>query len=100
MSSTTASMPSVKALVQNNHEIILRGSGEGAISAFVDGWVRHSGQQINVIDYSEHALGEGTGAEAVSYVQINIDGARSGGAAFDHDTVSASLKALLSALNH
>ncbi|HEY0720854.1 MAG TPA: 2-isopropylmalate synthase [Gammaproteobacteria bacterium] len=86
-------------LVQNNHEIVLRGSGEGAISAFVDGWIRHSGQQVSVVDYSEHALSEGTGAEAVSYVQLNIDGVRSGGAAFDHDTVSASLKALLSALN-
>ena len=86
-------------LVQNNHEIVLHGSGEGAISAFVDGWMRHSGQKVNVVDYSEHALGEGTGAEAVSYVQINIDGLRIGGAAFDHDTVSASLKALLSALN-
>ncbi|HEY0634098.1 MAG TPA: alpha-isopropylmalate synthase regulatory domain-containing protein, partial [Gammaproteobacteria bacterium] len=59
----------------------------------------HSGQQVNVVDYSEHALSEGTGAEAVSYVQLNIDGVRCGGAAFDHDTVSASLKALLSALN-
>jgi len=86
-------------LVQNNHEILLHGSGEGAISAFVNGWIRHSGQQINVIDYSEHALSEGTGAEAISYVQLNIDGLRIGGAAFDHDTVSASLKALLAALN-
>ncbi|HEY0634642.1 MAG TPA: 2-isopropylmalate synthase, partial [Gammaproteobacteria bacterium] len=74
-------------LVQNNHEIVLHGSGEGAISAFVDGWMRHSGQQVNVVDYSEHALSEGTGAEAVSYVQLNIDGVRCGGAAFDHDTV-------------
>jgi len=86
-------------LVQNNHEIQIRGHGEGAISAFVDGWMRHSGQTVNVIDYSEHALGEGTGAEAISYVQLNVEGLRIGGAALDHDTVSASLKALLAALN-
>ncbi len=78
---------------------LLRGTGEGAISAFVDAWVRHRGQHLNVIDYSEHAIGEGTDAEAIAYVQLNIDGTRVAAASFDHDTVSASLKAVLSALN-
>ncbi|MEH6651748.1 MAG: 2-isopropylmalate synthase [Motiliproteus sp.] len=75
------------------------GQGEGAISAFVDAWRRHSGQRVSVIDYSEHAMAEGTHAEAVAYVQVNVDGSRVSGAAFDHDTVSASLKAVLSAIN-
>jgi 2-isopropylmalate synthase len=77
----------------------LHGAGEGALAAFVDAWMRHSGQRLNVVDYSEHALGSGTDAEAIAYVQINIDGRRVAGAALDHDTVSASLKAVLSALN-
>ncbi len=80
-------------------EYPLHGEGEGALSAFVDAWMRHSGQPLNVVDYSEHAIGSGTGAEAVAYVLINLDGQRIAGAAFDHDTVSASLKALLAALN-
>ncbi len=79
---------------------LLHGEGEGAISAFVDAWMRHSGQHLNVVDYSEHAIGEGTDAEAVAYVQLSIDGMRVSGASFDHDTVSAALKAVLSALNH
>jgi 2-isopropylmalate synthase len=79
--------------------VVLQGAGEGAISAFVDAWVRHTGQQLNVIDYREHAIGEGTDAEAIAYVLLNIDGVRVAAAAFDHDTVSASLKAVLSALN-
>ncbi|MBS0309254.1 MAG: 2-isopropylmalate synthase [Proteobacteria bacterium] len=77
----------------------LHGEGEGALSAFVDGLMRYSGRKINVVDYSEHAIGAGTDAEAAAYVQLNIDGQRFSGAAFDHDTVSASLKAVLSALN-
>jgi 2-isopropylmalate synthase len=77
----------------------LRGEGEGALSAFVDALTRHSGRRINVVDYSEHAIGAGTDAEAIAYVQLNIDGQRYSGAAFDHDTVSASLNAVLSALN-
>jgi 2-isopropylmalate synthase len=78
---------------------LLRGEGEGAISAFVDAWQRHSGQCVSVADYSEHAIGEGTDAEAACYVQLDVDGGRVSGAALDQDTVSASLKAVISALN-
>ena len=77
----------------------LTGKGEGAISSFADAWKHFGNQQLNIVDFQEHAIGEGTDAEAVAYVQINIDGVRVSGAAFDQDTVSASLKALLSALN-
>jgi len=83
----------------NGSEQCVKGEGEGAISAFIDAWSKYSGQRLNVVDYSEHAVEEGTNAEAVAYVQIEIDGKRSGGAAFDHDTVSASLKAVISAMN-
>lgn len=80
-------------------EQVLRGEGEGALSAFVDAWQRYSGLDISVVDYSEHAIGKGTDAEAVSYVQLNIDGHRVGGAAMNHDTVSASLMAVIAALS-
>jgi 2-isopropylmalate synthase len=86
-------------IVENGNESTLHGNGEGALSAFIDGWLRRGGQQISVVDYSEHAIGSGTDAEAVAYVQLNINGQRVSGVAFDHDTVSASLKAVLSALN-
>ncbi len=77
----------------------INGEGEGAISAFIDAWSRHSGQSLKVTDYSEHALEEGTDAEAIAYVQLEVAGRRISGAALDHDTVSASLKAVISALN-
>jgi 2-isopropylmalate synthase len=83
----------------DNGERLLRGSGEGAIAAFVDAWSRWSGQQLSVVDYSEHALGEGTDAVAVAYVLLNVDGVRVAGAAFSSDTVLASLRAVLSGLN-
>lgn len=77
----------------------IKGEGEGAISAFVDAWSRYSGQSLNVVDYSEHAIGEGTDAEAAAYVQINVDGIRVSGVSFNTDTVSASLNGVLSAVN-
>lgn len=86
-------------IIENGNESTLHGSGEGALSAFIDGWISRSGQLVSVVDYNEHAIGAGTNAEAVAYVQLNINGQRVSGVAFDHDTVSASLKAVLSALN-
>ena len=90
----------IEARIRDGQQVkTLHGEGEGAISAFVDAWHQHSGQQLSVVDYNEHAIGEGTNAEAAAYVQLNINGQRTIGVAFDHDTISASLKAVLSALN-
>jgi 2-isopropylmalate synthase len=77
----------------------LQGTGDGAIAAFADAWASHSGQPINVLDYQEHAIGAGTDAEAAAYVLLDIHGQPIAGAAIDRDTVGASLKAVLSALN-
>ncbi|MCU7811647.1 MAG: hypothetical protein KZQ77_10470 [Candidatus Thiodiazotropha sp. (ex Notomyrtea botanica)] len=77
----------------------IHGRGEGAISAFMDAWTQAYGQQARVLDYSEHAIGEGTDAEAVAYVLLDVEGQHIAGAAFDQDSLSASLKSLTSALN-
>jgi len=86
-------------IIEGNVEEVIHGEGEGALSAFIEAWQKHSGQNVVVVDYSEHAIGEGTDAEAAAYVQLNIDGRRISGAALDHDTVSASLMAVIAALN-
>ncbi len=80
-------------------EKVICGAGEGVISAFLDAWHLYSDQPLAIIDYSEHAIEEGTNAEAIAYVQIELAGQRISGAALDYDTVSASLKAVISALN-
>jgi 2-isopropylmalate synthase len=80
-------------------ERILEGEGQGAIAALVDAWTRAFGGSAHVLDYQEHALGEGTDAEAAAYVQLNLDGERVAGAAIERDTVAAALKAVLAALN-
>ncbi|MBK1701174.1 2-isopropylmalate synthase [Thiococcus pfennigii] len=98
-------------LVRNGHDVIeariaeagiertLHGEGDGAIAALIDAWTRHSGQRVSVVDYREQAIGEGTDAEAAAYVLLNVDGQRVAGAAIDQDTVSASVKAVFSAIN-
>lgn len=83
----------------NGQERELIGHGEGVISAFLDGWAALTGQAVNVIDYSEHAVGAGTDALAAAYFLVNVDGQRVVGMAFDADSLGASLKALISTIN-
>lgn len=98
-------------LERNGHDVIeariarpdgehrLRGEGDGAMAAFIDAWSRWTGQPVRILDYQEHAIGEGTDAEAIAYVQLELGSQRIAGAAIDRDTVAASLGAVLSALN-
>ncbi|WP_445619005.1 2-isopropylmalate synthase [Kushneria sp. Sum13] len=86
-------------LEQNGERLTLEGSGNGAMSAFMNAWQRHSGQQVGILDYSEHSLGEDSDANAIAFVQLNVDGQRICAVAEDSDTVSASLKAVIAGIN-
>ncbi len=77
----------------------LTGSGNGVVAAFVDALERFVGKQIVLVEYSEHALAHSADAEAVCYIQLNIDGERSCGVGRSHDIVQASLRAILGALS-
>jgi 2-isopropylmalate synthase len=86
-------------LVHKGQCCVISGEGDGAMAAFADAWQRWCAQLVQVLDYQEHAIGAGTDAEAAAYVLLQIGAARVSGAAIDTDTVGASLRALLSALN-
>ena len=80
-------------------EIALSGQGNGVVDAFVQAMESVTGRHIVVVEYSEHTLGQSADAEAVCYVQLNIDGERPCGVGRSHDIVHASLAAILSALD-
>jgi 2-isopropylmalate synthase len=77
----------------------LRGSGNGVVASFVDAMCRFVGKQIVLVEYSEHALSQSADAEAVCYIQLNIDGERHCGVGRSHDIIQASLDGILSAIN-
>ncbi len=77
----------------------IEGKGKGAMAAFINAWQTRTGLEIHVVDYAEHAMGEGSDVAAAAYVQLNVAGQRVSGMAVDADTVSASLKAVVSGLN-
>lgn len=77
----------------------LQGTGSGVVGAFVDALQSHSGKQIVLVEYSEHALSNSASADAATYVQLSVDGQRYCGVGKSRDIVSASLQAILSATN-
>lgn len=75
---------------------IVTGSGDGAISAFVNAL----GMPARIMDYHEHAIGTGTDVRAASYVELRLaDSATGFGVGIDRDIVTASFQAILSAVN-
>ncbi|MEQ8262466.1 2-isopropylmalate synthase [Pseudohaliea sp.] len=77
----------------------ITGSGNGVVAAFVDAMERFTGKPIVLVEYNEHALSQSADAEAVCYIQLNIDGERVCGVGRSHDIVQASMNGILGALN-
>jgi 2-isopropylmalate synthase len=78
----------------------LTGSGNGPIDAFVRALGATPLPKFDVLSYSEHSLGQGATAQAVSYIQIKVErGHTFFGAGIDTNIELASIKAIVSALN-
>jgi len=91
---------SLEAAIQvDGVERLVRGAGNGPIAAFVDALGRDAATAVEVVDYHEHALGEGAGATAVAYVEARVAGKTRWGVGIDSNILTASLKAVVSAVN-
>jgi 2-isopropylmalate synthase len=76
----------------------IEGIGNGPISAFVNA-LGTVGVEARVLDYTEHALSAGSDAKAAAYVECQVGDRVLWGVGIDANTVTASLKAVLSAVN-
>ncbi len=74
------------------------GTGNGPIAAFLD-ILNHRGVDVHLYDYSQHTLSASESAYAAAYVELEVDGRRLWGVGIDADTSTASLKAVVSAVN-
>jgi 2-isopropylmalate synthase len=86
-------------LLQGTTVHALTGSGNGVVASFVDSMERFTGKQIVLVEYSEHALSHSADAEAVCYIQLNVNGNRFCGVGRSHDIIQASLDGILGAIN-
>ncbi|MDG6778777.1 2-isopropylmalate synthase [Thiomicrorhabdus sp. zzn3] len=84
-----------------------KGHGNGTLSALCDAWQQRTGEAIDVLDYSEHAVhlidqptlpNSGKEAKAIAYVYLQSQQRKAVGVAMAEDSVSAMILALLKGL--
>ena len=73
-------------------------TGNGPIAAFLN-VLTEQGVEVKLYDYVEHALSGGGDALAAAYVELNVNGVRLWGVGIDADIATASLRAVVSAVN-
>ena len=72
--------------------------GNGPIAAFLS-ILSERGIAIRLFDYVEHTLGASGDAQAAAYVELEVNGRTLWGVGIDGDISTASLKAIVSAVN-
>lgn len=87
------------ATLRDGEEIAaIEATGNGPIAAFLS-MMQGQGIAIRLFDYVEHALSAGGDAHAASYVELEVNGRTLWGVGIDPDISTASLKAVVSAVN-
>jgi 2-isopropylmalate synthase len=86
------------SILDRGQLVELSGEGNGPIAAFCN-ILQAYGVDVRVLDYYEHALSAGGDASAAAYLECAIDGEVFWGVGIDPNTTTASLKAVVSAIN-
>src|ERR1700751_130432 len=94
-SGTTTVTATVKI---NGAETEISGAGNGPLAPFVDA-LGTVGFDVAVLDYSEHAMSAGDDAQAAAYVEASVAGKPVWGVGIAPSIATASLRAVVSAVN-
>ncbi|KAK9380068.1 uncharacterized protein V2V93DRAFT_359598 [Kockiozyma suomiensis] len=87
----------VGVVEHDGREIKLNGTGNGPISAFTDALSNGFGVKVEVWDYKEHSIGQGSKVRASTFIEIKVDGKKSRwGVGIHEDVVQASILSILS----
>jgi len=98
-SETDGGQDQISAVVKvNGVEQEISGSGNGPLAAFVDA-IATVGFDVRVLDYSEHAMSAGDDASAAAYVECAVSGKVVWGVGLATSITTASLRAVVSAVN-
>ncbi|HEY0416095.1 MAG TPA: 2-isopropylmalate synthase [Gaiellaceae bacterium] len=77
----------------------IEGVGNGPIAALVDAFARSFGVEIRLRDYHEHAMSAAADATAAAYIEADVDEEPVWGVGLHPSIVSASLRAVVNAVN-
>ena len=96
---TDGGTDTVEATVRiNGEEVEIVGAGNGPLAAFVDA-LGAVGFRVHVLDYFEHAMSAGEEAQAAAYVEASVGGKTVWGVGVATSITTASLRAVVSAIN-
>ncbi len=85
-------------LVDKGEAVTVNGVGSGPVDAFVHA-LKSRGVELEVLDYAEHAMSEGGDAQAAAYVECQIGDDIFWGVGIDPSITTATLRAVISAVN-
>ncbi|MFE5591721.1 2-isopropylmalate synthase [Streptomyces sp. NPDC056549] len=74
------------------------GRGNGPLAALADALAR-AGVPVDVLDFAEHAVNTGSAGEAAAYAECRVGDRTAWGAGVDTSVLTASVQAVLSAVN-
>lgn len=89
----------IARLEADGEPLELEGEGNGPIAALVDALGRGTKHAVGIVDYQEHATAAGEDALAAAYVEADVDGEPVWGIAIHPSIVTASLRAVVNALD-
>ncbi|MFT7092036.1 MAG: 2-isopropylmalate synthase [Candidatus Azotimanducaceae bacterium] len=89
------------ATIRVGHNTIeVAGTGSGPIDAFVAAMVETLNEPLNVMDYQEYSLNEGSEAQAICILSISDDAqSKFYGVGISQNTTTAALKSIVAAIN-
>jgi 2-isopropylmalate synthase len=77
----------------------IEGTGNGPLAALVDAFGRQLGVEVRIRDYHEHAMAASADATAAAYVEADIDDEAFWGVGVHASILTASLRAVVNAVN-
>ncbi|OEV02700.1 2-isopropylmalate synthase [Streptomyces oceani] len=83
----------------DGQDTVLTGAGNGPLAAFFDALRDAVEVDVRLLDYVEHTMSEGAGAQAAAYIECAVDDKVLWGMGIDANIVRASIKAVVSAVN-
>jgi 2-isopropylmalate synthase len=86
-------------LTRDGETLEVSGAGNGPIAALVDAFASSFGIAIQIRNYHEHAMAAAADATAAAYIEADIDGDLVWGVGLHPSIVTASLRAVVNAVN-
>jgi 2-isopropylmalate synthase len=97
---TSADTDQISAeLTRDGEALEVTGAGNGPIAALVDAFEQNFGITIAIRNYHEHAMAAAADATAAAYIEADVDGDLVWGVGLHPSIVTASLRAVVNAVN-